>query len=119
MKSVIKLLILRLLEEKGHSGYSIIKETGEKTGLKISTGSVYPILDEFLTKGIVEMVEKGRKKIYYLTEIGKKRVNEISKINDKIFQKMISEVMVGKIICGCSFDDIIEKLEEFKNADEE
>ena len=65
-----------------------------------------------------KLLKKEGKKVYYLTENGKKRVSEISKIKSEVFEKMISEILMNKIICGWDFSEIIEKLGEFKDAEE-
>lgn len=111
MRSLIRLLILKLLEEKGQSGYSIIKQAKKRCCLKLSTGSVYPILDSLLRTGEVNFINKGRKKVYYLTDFGKKRIKEIHNSEEKIISDLIGHLSAVKIICSLNNQEIMEKIE--------
>ncbi|MHB1071997.1 MAG: PadR family transcriptional regulator [Gemmatimonadaceae bacterium] len=87
----LKLVILRLLEEKPRHGYDIIKEIEERFGgtYAPSPGTVYPTLTMLEDMGYAKgTVEEGGKKIYAITEEGRKHLAENSQAVDSIFERM-------------------------------
>lgn len=87
----LKLVILRLLEEKPRHGYDIIKEIEERFGgtYAPSPGTVYPTLTMLEDMGYAKgTVEEGGKKIYAITEEGRKHLADNSQAVDSIFERM-------------------------------
>lgn len=87
----LKLVILRLLEEKPRHGYDIIKEIEERFGgtYAPSPGTVYPTLTMLEDMGYATgTVEEGGKKIYSITEEGRRHLAENSQTVDSIFERM-------------------------------
>ncbi len=87
----LKLVILRLLEEKPRHGYDVIKEIEERFGgtYAPSPGTVYPTLTMLEDMGYAKgTVEEGGKKIYAITEEGRKHLAENSQTVDSIFERM-------------------------------
>ena len=87
----LKLVILRLLEEKPRHGYDIIKEIEERFGgtYAPSPGTVYPTLTMLEDMGYAKgTVEEGGKKIYAITDEGRKHLAEHSQTVDSIFERM-------------------------------
>jgi DNA-binding PadR family transcriptional regulator len=70
--------ILRLLLEKPMHGYEIISTLEEKThGIwRPSAGAVYPTLQLLEEQDLVVSKEQGGKRVYTLTESGRKQANE-------------------------------------------
>ena len=66
---LLRIVILRMLMEKGElTGYDVIKEIERKTGCwRPSPGTVYPLLRDLESRGVVARREEGRRKVYYLT----------------------------------------------------
>ncbi|MCD6563141.1 MAG: PadR family transcriptional regulator [Thermoproteales archaeon] len=74
----IKLIILVMLSKKPMSGIDIIKEI-EKLSFgfwKPSPGTIYPLLKSLLEEGLIKRIGENNKKIYTLTEKGKKLAKE-------------------------------------------
>lgn len=73
-KGNLKLLILECLNEKPMHAYEIMKTIEKKFGgiYKPSPGSLYPVLKSLISQNFVGVEEKDSKKIYYITEDGKK-----------------------------------------------
>lgn len=87
----LKYVILRLLEEKPRHGYDIIKELEGRFGGSYapSPGTVYPTLTMLEDLGYARVVpEEGGKKIYEITDEGRKHLAEHSSTVDDIFQRI-------------------------------
>src|ERR1700755_1782071 len=87
----LKYVILRLLEEKPRHGYDIIKELEGRFGGSYapSPGTVYPTLTMLEDLGYARVVpEEGGKKIYEITDQGKKHLAEHSTTVDDIFERI-------------------------------
>jgi len=84
-------VILRLLAEKPRHGYEIIKELEERFGgaYAPSPGTVYPTLTMLEDLGYAHaMPEEGGRKIYEITDEGRKHLEEHSATVDDIFERI-------------------------------
>ncbi|NJE02685.1 PadR family transcriptional regulator [Thermococcus sp. MV11] len=70
-RGYMKVLILDLLREPMH-GYGIMAELEGRYGMKLSAGTVYPILASLRRSGLIEVTSRGEreKKTYVITEKG-------------------------------------------------
>jgi DNA-binding PadR family transcriptional regulator len=87
----LKYVILRLLAEKPRHGYEIIKELEDRFGGSYapSPGTVYPTLTMLEDLGYARaMPEEGGRKIYEITEEGRKHLEEHSATVDDIFERI-------------------------------
>src|SRR5262245_40113737 len=87
----LKYVILRLLDEKPRHGYEIIKELEGRFGGSYapSPGTVYPTLSMLEDLGYAKQVpEEGGKKIYEITEEGRKHLAEHSGTVNDIFDRI-------------------------------
>lgn len=87
----LKYVILRLLEEKPRHGYEIIKELESRFGGSYapSPGTVYPTLTMLEDIGYARVVpEEGGKKIYEITDEGRKHLAEHANTVDDIFARI-------------------------------
>ena len=87
----LKYVILRLLEEKPRHGYEIIKELEARFGGSYapSPGTVYPTLTMLEDMGYARVIpEEGGKKIYEITEDGRKHLAEHSGTVNDIFDRI-------------------------------
>jgi DNA-binding PadR family transcriptional regulator len=98
-RGALKFMILSLLQEKPMYVYEIIKNINAKTnGLyKPSTGSIYPILRGLIKQGYVKVEEKDGKKIYSLTEEGRKKFEEIKAEKDLIQNNPVKKKLVDSL----------------------
>ena len=93
----LKYVILRLLEEKPRHGYEIIKDLEDRFGGNYapSPGTVYPTLTMLEDLGFARARgEEGGKKIYEITDEGRKHLAEHSATVDDIFER-ISKFVQG------------------------
>ena len=74
--NLAKLYIALILYRGPAHGYAIMKDFQDITGKVLSCGQVYPLLADMEKKGLVQWKEeadgKRKKKVYSLTEDGKK-----------------------------------------------
>jgi DNA-binding PadR family transcriptional regulator len=85
-------VILRLLEEKPRHGYEIIKELETRSGgtYSPSPGTVYPTLTMLEDLGYARTVpEDGGKKIYEITDEGRKHLAENNNTVNDVFEKFV------------------------------
>ena len=103
LSNVNRLYTIMLLESGERHGYQIIKDIEDLTGKKPSASHIYPFLSKLENKGIVESEEKGArgKKVYNLTDEGRKIVKE----QVEAFGEILSSAIEGEITecshCGC------------------
>lgn len=101
----LKYVILRLLDEKPRHGYDIIKELESRFGGSYapSPGTVYPTLTMLEDLGFARVVpEDGGKKIYEITDEGRKYLTEHSTTVDDIFNR------IAKFVGGFTDDAMME-----------
>jgi DNA-binding PadR family transcriptional regulator len=109
----LKLVILRLLEEKPRHGYEIIKELETRSGgaYSPSPGTVYPTLTMLEDLGYARAVpEDGGKKIYEITEEGRKHLAEHVSAVDDIFER------ISKFVEGFVDSPMMEVNQAFKGV---
>lgn len=98
----LKFVILQLLEEKPRHGYEIIKDLEERSGGRYapSPGTVYPTLTLLEDLGYARAEsEAGGKKVYSITEEGKKYLAENRSTVDDVFERLSD---LGESIFGDS-----------------
>ena len=87
----LKYVILKLLEEKPRHGYEIIKELEDRFGgaYSPSPGTVYPTLTMLEDLGYARASqEEGGKKIYEITDEGRKYLVENKSTVEDIFERI-------------------------------
>src|SRR6187399_656478 len=116
----LKLVILRLLDEKPRHGYDIIKELEERSGGRYtpSAGAIYPTLTMLEDLGYaVTTPEEGGKKVYAITDAGRAYLAEHRPVVDELFERVNS---IGDAVFGDSVrparDAMIGLAREFASA---
>jgi DNA-binding PadR family transcriptional regulator len=102
----LKYVILKMLSEKPRHGYEIMKELEEKSGGQYapSAGTVYPTLALLEDLGYASVTtEEGGKKVYAITDAGRKYLEENKGAVDDIFER-ISEL--GSSLLNSSMMDV-------------
>ena len=90
MSGYLKLLVMKTLSGRRLSGYDLIKQIEKDTGTwKPSFGSIYPLLDKLLREKLVRFDADGRRKVYFLTQEGKKHLILLNKSKDTLVDNMI------------------------------
>jgi DNA-binding PadR family transcriptional regulator len=87
----LKYVVLGLLEEKSRHGYEVIKELEERSGgaYSPSPGTVYPTLSLLEDLGYARSrEEEGGKKVYEITDEGRKYLAENKDVVDQVLGRM-------------------------------
>ena len=89
-KGDFKYVILDILKDKPSHGYEIMRALEESLQgfYTPSAGSVYPTLQMLEDMGYVASLERDGKKVYTITEEGKKFLEENQEVIDKIKAQM-------------------------------
>jgi len=84
IKNFMDIIILAELQNGPVSGYDVISFIHNKFHLLVSSGTVYSLLYSLERNGLVEGTWNERKRVYKLTDKGKKTIDTILCANDKI-----------------------------------
>ena len=98
----LKLVILRLLDEKPRHGYEIIKELEDRSSGRYtpSAGAIYPTLTMLEDLGYaVATPEEGGKKVYAITDAGRAHLAEHRPLVDELFERVSQ---IGDAVFGDS-----------------
>jgi DNA-binding PadR family transcriptional regulator len=92
----LKFVILRLLSRKPMHGYEVMQALEEGSGgwYKPSPGSVYPTLQMLEDQGLVSCREEEGKKVYQITDQGRKYLEKHGDLVDEIFGRV--EALAGR-----------------------
>ena len=100
IKGYLKVTILKELSSKECSGYGLIKKIGETLEKKPSAGSVYPLLGELHSKGLVSIKQEGRKKNYHITSKGRKAISRLLKEKEALMLKHLEIIKILENVTG-------------------
>ena len=89
MRGMLSFMILWLLSKRAMYGQEVAEEIGKRKGDKPNPGTIYPALKDLNRRGLVEVHQEGRNKVYDLTRLGK---ISLSKSMD-YFQKAFGEIL--------------------------
>jgi len=84
IKNFMDIIILAELRAGPLSGYDVISFIHNKFHLLVSSGTVYSLLYSLERNGQIEGTWNERKRVYKLTEKGKKTIETILNANDKL-----------------------------------
>ena len=77
IKKFLDLIILYKLTETALSGYDVITFLNRKYRLLLSSGTVYSLLYSLERQGLIVGTWKGKKRVYHLTEKGKRTIETV------------------------------------------
>src|SRR5262244_1888129 len=86
----MKYVILKLLRDKPRHGYEVMKELEERMHgcYSPSPGTVYPTLQWLEDEGLVKSRDDEGKKVYEITDAGRKFLREHRDVIDEIFDRV-------------------------------
>ncbi len=89
-KGFLKMIVLKIISRKPIHGYDIIHEIEVKThGHWVpSPGSIYPVLEYLEAKKYISGEDVDRKKVYTITDEGKKALEAIENIRREVIKEM-------------------------------
>lgn len=101
IKNNLKIIVLKKLDEESLSGYDLIKRIYAETGSwKPSFGSMYPLLKELNENKLVIFKVVNRKKVYSITPLGKKALNNSIIASQNIIDVMGKQYALMETICS-------------------
>lgn len=78
LKGFLSFLVLHELGKKSLCGEDLAKKIGRRKGSDpLTPGTIYPVLKELRALSLVSFEQFGRKKMYVLTEEGKKTLTKL------------------------------------------
>ena len=93
VKSGLKLIVLKILNNKDVTGYDLIHEIELNTGFwKPSPGSIYPLMNDLLERKLVSCKKEGNKKIYSISKEGKEFYKKIKIKKAKIVRDVFDGI---------------------------
>jgi DNA-binding PadR family transcriptional regulator len=100
----MKYVILKLLQDKPRHGYEVMKELEERMHgcYSPSPGTVYPTLQWLEDEGLVASREIEGKKVYEITDTGRKFLAEHRDVVEEIFARV--EAAVERVAGGAMGD---------------
>ena len=86
----LRFLLLELIAEKPRHGYELIKAIEEKLGgaYSPSPGIIYPMLTLLEETGLATVIEEGTRKLYSITDEGRKSLEENHAAVEAILERM-------------------------------
>jgi DNA-binding PadR family transcriptional regulator len=84
IKTFMDMLILGELQEKPLSGYDIIGLIHKRFNVLVSSGTVYSLLYSLERDGLIAADVDSRKRVYNLTDQGKKTLETVGRANGEI-----------------------------------
>jgi DNA-binding PadR family transcriptional regulator len=84
IKNFMDVIIMAELKSGPLSGYDVISFIHNKFHLLVSSGTVYSLLYSLERNDLIEGAWNERKRVYKLTEKGRKTIETILNANDKI-----------------------------------
>src|SRR2546430_11697278 len=86
----MKYVILKLLRDKPRHGYEVMKELEDQFHgcYSPSPGTVYPTLQWAEDEGLVRATESAGKKVYEITDAGRRFLDEHKDVVDDIFERV-------------------------------
>ncbi len=90
----MKYVILKLLKDKPRHGYEVMKELGELSHgcYSPSPGTVYPTLQWLEDEGLVRARDVEGKKVYEITDAGRKFLDDHQDVVEDIFARVADAV---------------------------
>lgn len=90
----LDVLILLKLRNASLSGYDIISSIHKRFNMLISSGTVYSLLYRLERDGLIKGQSHSRKRMYTLTDKGRKTVNVLLGMRDKIL-RLVLDIFTG------------------------
>ena len=89
-KGFLKMILMKIIEEKPTHGYEIIHLIHDKSGGRWtpSPGSVYPALEYLESKGYITSKEIERKKVYTITPNGGQVIEQMKKKREEMLKEL-------------------------------
>ena len=95
MRGMLSFMVLWLLLRRDMYGQEIAEEMGRRRGAKPNPGTLYPALKDLAEKGLIVARQEGRRKVYSLTEEGRRGANEACEYFCRAYGDIFKEFQPG------------------------
>jgi len=85
LRGFLSFFILHELDDKSASGDELARIIGGRKTATLTPGTIYPALKRLRRQKLVQYRRNGRKKVYYLTDQGKKELKALYSVFAKFF----------------------------------
>jgi DNA-binding PadR family transcriptional regulator len=111
----LRFVILSYIAEKPAHGYEIMKGIAEQMGgaYAPSAGVIYPTLSQLEDEGLATVVAEGGKKLYTITDTGRKELESNKERIDSLFRRIRE---MGEAFGSGSAPQIMRAIHNFKLA---
>ncbi len=89
MEGYLKIFVLQELSKGERSGYDLMRDIGAFTGTRPSPGTMYPLLNSLLQKGLVKVSERDNKKVYSISKRGEQALARLVDERKKILEQIV------------------------------
>src|SRR6056297_2563635 len=86
---LLKVFTLQELKNAEQTGYSLISRMQEVLGKRPSSGTIYPMLQSLVKKGVITFRQEKNKKYYSLTAQGKKTIDSLLQEKEKALRNAV------------------------------
>jgi DNA-binding PadR family transcriptional regulator len=77
LRGFLGFFILHELDDKPYSGDELARIVGGRKDTILTPGTIYPALKRLRRQKLIQYRRRGRKKVYYLTDRGKKELKAL------------------------------------------
>lgn len=93
LKGFLSFLILHELNLKSLCGDELSKAIGKRRNCVLTPGTIYPALKRLRRKKLIVHRRQGRKKVYSLTESGKKEIEHLYELFSVYFYGLKNKIV--------------------------
>ena len=91
-KGFLSFFILHELSKKSHCGDDLALMIGKRKAEKLTPGTIYPTLKKLRRLKLLKYKKDGRKKMYHLTDEGKKELKKLYKTLKQYFKGIKNKI---------------------------
>src|SRR3989338_380622 len=95
---LLQMQILWILSRKHCHGYEMMKDLNVIKSTKITQGTLYPTLKRLVELKMIEIDEDGARKVYHITERGKKTMDQSCTDFTRTFFGIFHDYVCGKCV---------------------
>ena len=95
---LLQMQILWILSRKPSHGYEMMKDLNVIKSTKITQGTLYPTLKRLVELKMIEIDEDGTRKVYHITEKGKKTMDKACTDFTRTFFGIFHDYVCGKCV---------------------
>jgi DNA-binding PadR family transcriptional regulator len=92
LRGFLSFFILHELDDKPSSGDELAGIVGGRKNTTLTPGTIYPALKRLRRQKLIQYRRKGRKKVYYLTDHGKKELKALYAVFSEFFSGLKSKI---------------------------